>query len=107
MRLQRKLEALQYTGGAVDVSSLPTVQALVLWLEETKIRLHPPEERAAFRPPYESDELWFATLSKYLHDLECHRPYDFSAGPPSANHLNVLLDWLLGHAIALEYEDQG
>ena len=107
--LARKLRAIGYPE-AVDPAVLSSVQALVLWLEESKIRLHRQEDRGPFRPECFSDvDSWWTTFGNYLSQLECRRPIgDFTAAsPPVPAQLCLLLDWLLGHAIALEYEDRG
>ena len=39
-------------------------------------------------------------MTQYLQDLECPVPYE-------ADAVHSLLDWLLHHAVSLEYQDAG
>lgn len=67
---------------------------LVLWLEEQKIRHYRVEDRSALRQ-IDSDN-WPETFTQYVNDLAC---------PVKSDKKVELLEWLLGHAVRLEYGD--
>ncbi|KAL6052205.1 RNA transcription, translation and transport factor protein [Balamuthia mandrillaris] len=95
MRFQRKLRALAYPrADSFDVADSKEVQALVVWLEDLKIRHYRIEDRASLR---NLDQDWFEM--KYLQDMGCPRPVE--QGPKLA----LALDWLLCKALSLVYED--
>ncbi|KAL6058706.1 RNA transcription, translation and transport factor protein [Balamuthia mandrillaris] len=97
MRFQRKLRALAYPrADSFDVADSKEVQALVVWLEDLKIRHYRIEDRASLR---NLDQDWFAHFHKYLQDMGCPRPVE--QGPKLA----LALDWLLCKALSLVYED--
>lgn len=69
-------------------------QALVLWLENAKIRHYPIHGRVALQS---SDAVaWDSGFKKYLADIEC--PVEL--GGDGGNYLAVL-EWLLTHAGAM------
>ena len=93
---RRKLKALDYhSADDVNVKTPQDLKALVVWLEDQKIRHHKIEERGYLRDSSGDD--WTAALKKYLADLEC--PHDTETSFPAA------LDWLLGVAIRYDYGD--
>ncbi|KAM7435790.1 hypothetical protein ABFA07_014302 [Porites harrisoni] len=92
---RRKLKALGYHNPeAFDVNNDEEVQNLVVWLEDQKIRLYKIEERVELRDVKSSE--WLKTLRKYLDDLKC--PVEFSRKPS-------VVDWLLAHAVRVEYAE--
>ena len=93
---QRKLQALDYhSASSVDVNSPEGLKALVVWLEDQKIRHWKIEERAAMRSS--TGDNWRATFKEYLSQLEC--PYDLDTS------FNATIDWLLGVAVRYEFID--
>ena len=93
---QRKLQALEYHAATnIDVNNPEDLRALVIWLEDQKIRQWQIEERGALRSNTGTN--WRATFKKYLNHLEC--PYN-----PDTS-LNATVDWLLGVAVRYDYND--
>lgn len=73
------------------------LRALLVWLENTKIRQYPIDGRAALQAA--DPAAWHAAYTKYLADLEC-------PVPAAAEHQRAALRWLLTHAVGLEYADR-
>ncbi len=93
---RRKLRAIDYhSSDSVDVSKSCDLKALVVWLEDQKIRHYKIEDRAPLRD--QSSQAWMTTFSTYLKDLEC--PFNCDT------ELNSVIDWLLGIAVRYEYND--
>ena len=93
---RRKLKALDYHSASnIDVTNPHDLKALVVWLEDQKIRHYKIDERDNLRS--NSAENWTATFEKYLADLEC--PHDIE------NNFQAAIDWLLGVALRYEYGD--
>lgn len=67
----------------------------IVWLEDQKIRRYKIEEREALRSV--SNIQWEQAFKQYLNDLDC--PYTSSTRPE-------ILDWLLGLAIQLEFNEK-
>ncbi|XP_073249220.1 RNA transcription, translation and transport factor protein-like [Porites lutea] len=92
---RRKLKALGYHNPeGFDVNSDEEVRNLVVWLEDQRIRLYKIEERVELRDVKSSE--WMKTFRKYLDDLKC--PVEFSQKPS-------VVDWLLAHAVRVEYAE--
>lgn len=92
---RRKLKALGYHNPeAFDVNSDEEVRNLVVWLEDQRIRFYKIEERVELRNVKSSE--WLKTFRKYLDDLKC--PVEFSQKPS-------VVDWLLAHAVRVEYAE--
>lgn len=70
---------------------------LVLWLENTKIRQYPVDDRKMLSQT--SNSAWLDCYRKYLQDVQC---------PLSLEDDNKVqtLDWLLNYAVSLEFQDQ-
>ena len=64
-------------------------QAVVVWLENTKVRQYPIDGRRQLQNPDKGR--WHAALRKYLADLEAPIKFDGSNQRP-------VLQWLLTHA---------
>ena len=93
---RQKLRALDYHNAEnIDVANSEDLRALIVWLEDQKIRHYKIEERTDLR--VNTGDNWTATFQKYLKDLEC--PYDHSV------ELSAALDWLLGVAVRYEFCD--
>lgn len=93
---QRKLQALDYhAANNIDISNPEDLRALVIWLEDQKIRQWKIEERGELRSNTGTN--WRATFKKYLNHLEC--PYNLET------NLNATVDWLLGVAVRYDYND--
>ena len=93
---RRKLQALEYySTDIIDVKNVEDLRALVVWLEDQKIRHYKIENRTELRT--NTGDNWTATFQKYLKDLEC--PYDLNS------ELSAALDWLLGVAVRYEFGD--
>ena len=94
--LRRKLEAIEYhSPSGVDIKNSEDVKALVIWLEDQKIRHKKIEDRSELRTS--TGEKWTQTFHQYVKELEC--PYD------PTTELSAVLDWLLGVAVRYEYSD--
>jgi len=93
---RRKLKALDYhSADKIDVRNPHDLKALVVWLEDQKIRHYKIDERDNLRS--NTGENWTATFKKYLADLEC--PHNIE------NNFQAAFDWLLGVALRYEYGD--
>ncbi|RMX57383.1 hypothetical protein pdam_00016020, partial [Pocillopora damicornis] len=92
---RRKLKALGYHHlETFQVNNEDEFRNLVVWLEDQKIRYYRIEEREELRDTKKNE--WTKTFKKYLDDLQC--PLDFS------QKLSVV-DWLLSHAVRVEYAE--
>ncbi|XP_068681780.1 RNA transcription, translation and transport factor protein-like [Montipora foliosa] len=92
---RRKLKALgHHNPEGFDVHNEEEVRNLVVWLEDQKIRLYKIEEREQLRDIKNSG--WLKALRKYLDDLTC---------PVNISQKLSVLDWLLAHAVRLEYAE--
>ncbi|KAK9844113.1 hypothetical protein WJX81_004754 [Elliptochloris bilobata] len=91
------LRSLHYDrADALDVEQdLPSV---VAWLEHTKVRLYPVDARGSISDVRSA--AWPSVFNQYLTDLEC--PLEHSDQSASRGET---LDWLLRHAVSLEYAD--
>lgn len=93
---RRKLQALEYhSPDNIDVNNIEDLRALLIWLEDQKIRHYKIEDRNELRS--NTGEKWIETFSKYLMELEC--PYDLKS------ELSAAVDWLLGVAVRYEFGD--
>ncbi len=70
--------ALQYPGPTDALNDLPQYQALVIWLEDTIIRYHAPEQRAGLRS--HDPTTWQAAFDAYISELVVLGPQDAAAG---------------------------
>ena len=96
MMFRRKLKAIDYhSADDVDVTNPHDLKALVIWLEDQKIRHYKIDERGDLRSNTGAN--WTATFKKYLVDLEC--PHDVDT------NFQAAVDWLLGVAVRYEYGD--
>jgi len=98
--LRRKLAAVDFphTDG-FDPNDAEGRRNLAIWLEDTKIRHYKIEDRTGLRST--DPTAWEAAFVKYLADIGCPR----DAKDTSEEGKIVLLDWLLGYAVTLEYSD--
>lgn len=88
-----KLKALKYMKiEDFNVYSDDDFRSLVVWLEDQVIRHYPIEERTPLRKVKTAE--WENALEAYLKQLAC--PY---------TQREEVTDWLLGHAVKLEYND--
>ena len=93
---RRKLQALDYhSSESIDVRKPDDLRALVVWLEDQKLRHYKIDDRAPLRN--HSGDSWMTAFQKYLNDLEC--PFNCDSELLSA------VDWLLGVAVRYEYTD--
>jgi len=99
-RFIKILSALRFPStSSFNIEDLAELSKAVAWLEDRKIRQYVIEARQPLR---EANAKWFSAFDKYLQDLGC--PYTNSEQP--AQRLQCF-QWLLGRAVAFEYEDQG
>ncbi|KAJ7330763.1 hypothetical protein OS493_021693 [Desmophyllum pertusum] len=92
---RRKLKALgHHHPESFDVHNDQEFRNLVVWLEDQNIRLYKIEDRGEIRDVKSSE--WLKTFRKYLDDLKC--PVDLS------QKVSVV-DWLLAHAVRVEYAE--
>jgi len=82
-----------------DFTNEKEIQKLVSWLEDVKIRFYKIENR---EPLKNHSDTWKTDFCKYLHDLKCTRKYSDKMGQAE---LLTVIDWILNHAISLEYKD--
>ena len=91
---KRRLNALGYVEwDKVNINDPQHFRKVTVWLEDQKIRQYDIQDRKPLRDL--KDENWPNLFRKYCADLKC---------PVSSNTLNQL-EWLLGHAIWLEVEN--
>lgn len=94
--LRNKLRALQYhSADNVNIINPHDLKALIVWIEDQKIRFYKINERSELRD--NTGDNWMPSFQKYLTDLEC--PHD-----PKTN-IQAAVDWLLGVAMRYEYSD--
>ncbi|XP_069118119.1 RNA transcription, translation and transport factor protein-like [Argopecten irradians] len=92
---RRKLCALEYQqADTFDHDNENEFRNLILWLEDQKVRHYKIENRTALRNINGGD--WTKALQSYLEELGC--PYQLA-------ERTVLIDWLLGYAVRLDYGD--
>ncbi|KAL3153990.1 hypothetical protein ABBQ32_013545 [Trebouxia sp. C0010 RCD-2024] len=92
------LSALKYPKAGTDLlKDDANLAALVIWLENTKIRQYSIEERKALSDIRSVS--WESSFQQYLDDVQC--PIDLQSSPRSS-----VVDWLLNYAVGLEYQDQ-
>lgn len=72
------------------------MRALILWLEDQKIRHYKIEDRENLRKI--DSQNWHTHFKKYLEDVEC---------PFLSGKLTDQLEWLISYAVKLEYSDNG
>jgi len=97
----RKLEALDFPHRqSWKLQDTAEFRRLIIWLEDTKIRALPIEAREPLRKTDENN--WNKTFCEYLATLKC--PRKFSEKMSDAE-LALVLDWVLGFALALDYRD--
>lgn len=95
--LQRRLTALDYhSPAAVDIQDDKVLKALVVWLEDQKIRYYKMEEREPLRN--ETGDDWWKAFVKYIQDLEC--PHDPKLSLSSSIH------WLVDTAVKYEFSER-
>ncbi|XP_052103928.1 RNA transcription, translation and transport factor protein-like [Mytilus californianus] len=92
---KRKLLALDYPQPETfNTEDENYFRNFIVWLEDQKIRHYKIEERTGLRNMPSSD--WTKHFQKYLEDLGC--PYQQS-------QRSLLIDWILGYSVRLEYGD--
>lgn len=95
--LEMKLKALDYHSFAnINITSQVDLKALVIWLEDQKIRHYKMDDRHELRN--NTGDNWLATFQKYCKDLSC--PFD-----QEVEHTEVV-DWLVTVALKCEYSDE-
>ena len=97
MALARKLEALSYhSPDNVDLKDEEQLKALVVWLEDQKIRHYKIEDRAPLRE--KNGKEWMDGFQTYLKDLEC--PFLGTDAVLSA------CEWTVGLAVKYDFEEE-
>ena len=97
--LQLKLEVLDYhSAGNVDVTNDCDLKALVIWLEDQKIRHYKIDDRSPLRD--NTDDNWLKTFHQYCKDLKC--PFN----PADGQSIMEVADWLITVALKCEYSDE-
>eukprot|EP00887_Chlorella_sp_A99_P003222 scaffold9.g3222.t1 len=92
------LKALKFAKASeFNPDDLVQYQALVLWMENTKVRRYPIDGREALKAA--DPAAWEAGFARYLADVEC--PLKLESG-----NRRAVLQWLLAHAVGLEYQDK-
>eukprot|EP00994_Dinema_validum_P009105 NODE_876_length_1270_cov_86.211302_g646_i0.p1 GENE.NODE_876_length_1270_cov_86.211302_g646_i0~~NODE_876_length_1270_cov_86.211302_g646_i0.p1 ORF type:complete len:210 (-),score=49.19 NODE_876_length_1270_cov_86.211302_g646_i0:639-1211(-) len=109
-RLLLKLQAMSFPY-ALDPNSLDVTQfhKMVLWLEDTQIRLWSESERAALKVLEPFDQ-WWPQFAKYCGELGYKKPLP----PPCVDagvikqdqNFRLVVDWLVGKAIRFFYSDE-
>ncbi len=96
--LQLKLEALDYhSAGNVDVTNDCDLKALVIWLEDQKIRHYKIDDRSPLRD--NTGDNWLTTFQQYCKDLKC--PFN-----SDGQSVMEVADWLITVALKCEYSDE-
>ncbi|ETO14654.1 hypothetical protein RFI_22710 [Reticulomyxa filosa] len=111
---RRKLAALKYADWKnFDISNRQHIQALVVWLEQTKIRHYSVEARGPLKKTESAK--WDECLNDYLEELDS--PYRLKSTSSSTNkedkeqmkaqelEWTYIIDWMLSEAILCEYSD--
>jgi len=94
---RRKLKALGYhTIDKINLENPVELKALVVWLEDQKIRQYKIGEREDLRK--KTGDGWTETYRGYLKSLEC--PFDVKTDGISC------IEWLLEFAVRCEFEDR-
>lgn len=70
---------------------------MIVWLEDQKIRRYKIDERDLLRNTSDTGNGWNQGFEQYLKDLDC--PYANGSRPE-------VLDWLLGLAVQLEFNEK-
>ena len=97
MALVRKLESLGYhSPGNVDLKDEEQLKALVVWLEDQKIRHYKIEDRAPLRE--KTGKEWFDAFWTYLKDLQC--PFS------NPDALLSVCEWTVGLAVKYEFDEE-
>ena len=97
MALVRKLESLGYhSPGNVDLKDEEQLKALVVWLEDQKIRHYKIEDRAPLRE--KTGKEWMDAFWTYLKDLQC--PFS------NPNALLSACEWTVGLAVKYEFDEE-
>ncbi|XP_076652538.1 RNA transcription, translation and transport factor protein-like [Halictus rubicundus] len=92
--LKKRLQALGYVEwDKVDVNDTQHFRKVIVWLEDQKIRHYDIQDRKYLRDL--KSETWPKIFAKYCEDVKC---------PITGNTLDQL-EWLIGHAIWLEMEN--
>lgn len=92
------LSALKYPkAGSGLLDNDKDFAALVIWLENTKIRQYSIEDRKGLANI--QNPSWDTSFQQYLKDVQC--PIESQSSSRSA-----VMDWLLNYAVGLEYQDQ-
>lgn len=92
----RKLHALDYPSpDNFDINEEANFKAVILWLEDQKVRHYKIEDRSALRNIQDSN--WNAAAQNYLKELTC---------PYGLDDKQAVVDWMLGYAVRLEYGDE-
>ncbi|EGD73416.1 hypothetical protein PTSG_05115 [Salpingoeca rosetta] len=100
--VQRRLAALRHPlAQSFDHQDEGAFRNLVSALEDSTIRFYKMEERGPLRD-IQSDT-WSDTFQKYLEDMEC--PFASKDWRGNDSHRYLVVDWLLGRAVALDYHD--
>lgn len=98
-RQQIRLKALQYpTWSSFNLVDTTQYRKVIGWLEGVVIRFYKIEDRAGLNEI--TSDTWLASYQQYLTDLGFK-----STVNSSEESLKEALDWLLTHAINLEYQD--
>ncbi|KAK9507671.1 hypothetical protein O3M35_007477 [Rhynocoris fuscipes] len=93
--VRRKLQALDYhSADSFDINDTRQFRALILWLEDQIIRHYKIEDRDDLRNI--DSKTWNSAFEKYCIDLDC---------PIPCNEMKECLEWIVGLAIKLEYND--
>ncbi|KAH0544144.1 RNA transcription, translation and transport factor protein [Cotesia glomerata] len=91
---KQKLKSLDYMfWDKVNANDTEHFRKLVSWLEDQKIRHYTIEDRAGLREISKPD--WDKSFDKFILDVGC---------PVTTSNLDKL-EWLIGLAVRLEYED--
>ncbi|XP_012255313.1 RNA transcription, translation and transport factor protein [Athalia rosae] len=91
---KKKLKALEYMDwDKVNANDPKHFRKLVVWLEEQKIRHYQIEERGELRNMNSNN--WSETFTKYCYDVAC----------PITTEPIDRLEWLVGYAVKLEFQD--
>jgi len=99
--MRSALLALEYPHARTfDPTDARQVFVLVSWLEDTKVRSRPVEDRGALR---EHGEEWPKTFQAYLAELGCARTAITRVG---AGNFGAAILWLVNYAVYLEYRDR-
>ena len=100
--LLRRMRALGYERAqSFLLTNMDEMHVALVWMEEQRIRLYPPEERGDMRDRGKFE----ASLVRYLKDLKSPHAL-WSGGLSTQNDFFLAFEWLTSYAIQCDFRDR-